>query len=107
MGDPYSAERDDDDGEDWAVLSGDAGGDDPPPWLAEMDADREPIRHGVKISAKIKRGTDTRDQDEIKLVGRGEDATAAAADFEAALQRVESRNWVERLRALQTEESDG
>ena len=82
----------------------------------ETDADpvaydrgeKRPLDHGTKIRAKVKRGTATRDQDELLIEGRGENAREAAADFEAALTRAEDRAWAYRLRALQPEtEEDG
>jgi hypothetical protein len=73
----------------------------------EYDAgEKRPLDHGVKVRAKVKRGTGTRDQDELLIEGRGEDADEAAADFEAALQQAEERDWADRLRALQPGEAD-
>ncbi|UTF56039.1 DUF7389 domain-containing protein [Natronosalvus rutilus] len=73
----------------------------------EYEAGRkEPLDHGVKVRAKVKRGTATRDQDELLLEGRGEDAEEAAADFEAALTMAEENGWTDRLRALQPDEAD-
>lgn len=65
------------------------------------DGEKRPIDHGVKIRGKIKRGTDTRDQDELLIEGRGEDTVEAASEFQAALQAAEQNDWDERLRALQ------
>jgi len=62
---------------------------------------QDAVSSGTKIRAKVKRGTGTRDQDEIVIEGRGADAAEAAADFEAALERAEAGEWAERLRALQ------
>lgn len=68
---------------------------------------KRPLDHGVKVRAKVKRGTATRDQDELLLEGRGETAAEAAADFEAALAMAEEHSWTDRLRALQPpEEAD-
>jgi hypothetical protein len=77
----------------------------------ETDADpsgyergeKRPLDHGTKIRAKLKRGTGTRDQDELLIEGRGENATEAATDFEASLTRLEDRGWSDRLRAIQPE----
>jgi len=66
--------------------------------------DKEPLKHGTKIRAKLKRGTGTRDQDTLLIEGRGEDAAEAAADFEDALSRAEENDWADRLRAIQLEE---
>lgn len=62
---------------------------------------KNPLDHGVKVRGKVKRGTETRDQDEILIEGRGEDAEEAAEDFEEALTYAEEAGWVDRLRALQ------
>lgn len=62
---------------------------------------KTPLDHGVKVRGKVKRGTDTRDQDELLIEGRGENAAEAAADFEAALKEAEEQRWADRLRALQ------
>lgn len=64
---------------------------------------QDALSSGVKVRAKVKRGTGTRDQDELLIEGRGADATEAARDFEAALQRAEEFGWGERLRTLQPE----
>lgn len=71
-----------------------------------MSDDQTPISDGEKVVGKIKRGTGTRDQDTLKLVGRGETAEEAAEDFEALLEAAEANDWGERLRALQPEEGD-
>lgn len=68
---------------------------------------KRPLDHGVKVRGKIKRGTETRDQDELLIEGRGENAAEAAADFEEALTEAEEREWADRLRALQPGEADG
>lgn len=67
---------------------------------------KRPLDHGVKLRAKVKRGTETRDQDELLIEGRGQDAEEAAEDFEAALKEAEEREWADRLRALQPGEGD-
>lgn len=74
------------------------------------DADETRERHvpeGTKITAKLKRGTGTRDQDTLKIEGRGEDATEAWEDFHAALTHVEENDVVDRLRDLQASDGDG
>lgn len=68
---------------------------------------KDPLDHGVKLRAKVKRGTGTRDQDELLIEGRGENAAEAADDFEEALQTAEDQQWAERLRNIQPGESDG
>lgn len=68
--------------------------------------EKRPLDHGVKIRAKLKRGTGTRDQDTLLIEGRGEDADEASAKFAKALDNAESSNWAERLRALQSENGE-
>lgn len=63
--------------------------------------EKEPLAHGVKLRAKLKRGTGTRDQDEILIEGRGEDIEEAIENFEAGLSAAEAGEWVHRLRSLQ------
>ena len=65
---------------------------------------QDPLDEGVKIRAKVKRGTDTRDQDTLLIEGRGATADDAADEFEAALSRAEANNYAERLRDLQADE---
>lgn len=67
---------------------------------------KKPLDHGVKVRGKVKRGTGTRDQDELLIEGRGENAEEAAADFEEALTEAEERQWVDRLRHLQAGEGE-
>jgi len=67
---------------------------------------QDSVSSGTKIRAKVKRGTGTRDQDELVIEGRGADAAEAAADFEDALQRAEAQGWADRLRALQPEDDE-
>jgi hypothetical protein len=84
------------------------------PWPRAVDpaasshplGDKRPLDHGVKIRGKVKRGTDTRDQDELLIEGRGETAKAAAIDFEQALTEAEAAGWADRLRALQPGEGE-
>ena len=61
---------------------------------------QDAVSSGAKIRAKVKRGTGTRDQDEIVIEGRGATAAEAADDFERALSRAEDKNYADRLRAL-------
>jgi hypothetical protein len=68
--------------------------------------EQDAIHSGVKLRAKVKRGTGTRDQDVMLIEARGADAEEAADDFEDALSRAESEDWGDRLRALQPEEND-
>ena len=59
----------------------------------------EQIHSGVSITAKLKRGSGTRDQDEIKLKAKGRDADEAAAQMAALVERAEA--WADDLRAVQ------
>lgn len=68
--------------------------------------EKEPLNHGVKVRAKIKRGTGTRDQDELLIEGRGEDAAEAAEEFETALLEAEVQQWADRLRDIQPETNE-
>jgi hypothetical protein len=62
---------------------------------------------GASIETKIKRGTGTRDQEEFRLKGKGEDAEQALDEFETLLDAVEE-DIADRVRNLQTvEEDDG
>jgi len=61
---------------------------------------QDAVSSGAKIRAKVKRGTGTRDQDEIVIEGRGATAAEAADDFERALSRAEDKDYADRLRAL-------
>lgn len=65
---------------------------------------REQIHTGVSITAKIKRGTGTRDQDEINLKAKGRDAEHAAAQMDRVLDRAEE--WSEQLREVQPDAGD-
>jgi IS4 transposase len=66
----------------------------------------ETVHSGVSITAKVKRGSDTRDQDTLTIKGKGADAEEAAEDFEQALTAAEENGWADRLRAIQPEEAD-
>ena len=72
-----------------------------------MSDEQTRISDGEKVVGKVKRGTGTRDQDTLKLVGRGETAAEAAADFEALLAEAEEHDWADRLRDLQASAADG
>ena len=65
---------------------------------------QDPLDEGVKLRAKVKRGTGTRDQDTLLIEGRGATAADAADEFEAALSRAEANDYAERLRDLQADE---
>jgi len=57
----------------------------------------------ITLTTKIKRGSGTRDQDELLIEGRGEDAAEAAEEFETALLEAEVQEWADRLRDIQPE----
>lgn len=66
------------------------------------------IRHNISESAdkvqletKIKRGTDTRDQDEIKIKVKGDDPQAAADKLHETVVAVGENNTVNALRGTQ------
>jgi len=62
---------------------------------------KDAVSSGTKVRAKVKRGTDTRDQDVMVIEGRGENAQEAAEDFEDALVMAEENDWADRLREIQ------
>ncbi|WP_137288815.1 DUF7389 domain-containing protein [Natronorubrum halophilum] len=65
---------------------------------SEIDT-REQIHTGVSITAKIKRGSGTRDQDEIKIKAKGRNAAHAAAEMDQVLEYADE--WSDQLRAVQ------
>jgi phosphotransferase system HPr-like phosphotransfer protein len=60
---------------------------------------------GVSITAKLKRGTGTRDQDEIRIKAKGRDAEEAADELDAVLERVDE--WAAEFRAVQPDGEEG
>ena len=69
---------------------------------AEQHSQRNEQAHvGESITGKVKRGTDTRDQDELVIKGKGADAEEAAQEFEASLQEAEEQGLSQRLREMQ------
>jgi|AntDeeMetageno50_2_1112565.scaffolds.fasta_scaffold02893_4 hypothetical protein len=60
---------------------------------------REQIHSGVSITAKLKRGSGTRDQDEIKIKAKGRNADHAAAEMDQVLEHADG--WSEQLRKIQ------
>ena len=101
MNDDNQAELTDGEEEHGKQADPDASGDEYEP------GQKRPLDHGVKVRGKVKRGTGTRDQDELLIEGRGENAEEAAQDFEEALTAAEETGWADRLRALQPEEVGG
>ena len=70
----------------------------------EKRADNRQAHVGASISAKLVRGTEVRNQDTLKIKGKGATAEEAGQDFEQSLQMAEEQGWSDRLRALQPEE---
>jgi uncharacterized protein YcbX len=64
----------------------------------------EKVHSGVSITAKLKRGSAVRDQDELKIKAKGRDAEAAVAEMDAVLAHVDA--WAAELRAVQPSEGD-
>lgn len=67
---------------------------------------REQIHSGVSIMGEITRGEATRDQDKLRLKGKGANAEEAIEEFEETLQAAEENRWADRLRALQPDEDE-
>lgn len=59
---------------------------------------------GVSITAKLKRGDGTRDQDTIKIKAKGTTAEEAIANMDATLERADE--WADDLRAIQPGDAD-
>jgi len=73
--------------------------------------DETNTRHTVRESAdkitlktKVKRGTGTRDQDEVIVKVRGDDPTEAAEQLGLVLDRLADENITEALRETQPDE---
>ncbi|RLM68485.1 hypothetical protein [Halorubrum sp. Atlit-26R] len=66
----------------------------------------ERVTTGSTMVGKVTRGEDTRDQDTLKIKGRGETMEEAAEDFAEGLEKAEEGNFAERLRALGNETDD-
>jgi hypothetical protein len=60
----------------------------------------------IRVSAKLTRGTGTRDQEATKLKARGETPEEAAENFDAALSELEERDVFSRMRAIEQEDED-
>jgi len=54
---------------------------------------------GASVEATLKRGTGTRDEDKIKLKGKGRTAQEAIDEFEDLLAKYEA-DWGDRMRAM-------
>jgi len=66
---------------------------------------QETVHTGVSVTAKLKRGSGTRDQDEVKIKAKGADAAEAIEEMDETLEAADE--WADLLREIQpTEESD-
>ena len=61
---------------------------------------------GASVEARLKRGTGTRDEDQITIKGKGETAEEAADEFEYLLEKYESE-YSDRCRNIQPSADDG
>lgn len=59
---------------------------------------------GVSITAKLKRGSGTRDQDTIKIKAKGTTAEEAIENMDATLAK--SDEWADQLRGIQPGEDE-
>jgi len=64
----------------------------------------ENVASGVSITAKLKRGSGTRDQDEIKIKAKGKTAEGARENMAQVLP--EAKEWAEELREIQPESDE-
>jgi len=62
---------------------------------------QENVASGVSITAKLKRGEGTRDQDTIKIKAKGKTSEEAIANMEDVIQ--EAEEWAQDLRDVQPE----
>lgn len=62
----------------------------------------ENVASGVSITTKLKRGSGTRDQDEIKIKAKGKTAEEAIENMEAVVEHAEE--WASDLREVQPDE---
>jgi len=62
----------------------------------------ENVASGVSITAKLKRGSGTRDQDEIKIKAKGTTAEEAVENMDAVLD--EAEEWAADLREVQPDD---
>jgi len=60
----------------------------------------------IVLTTKIKRGNDTRDQDEIKIKAKGNDPQEAADKLHETVVAVGSNNTVNALRGTQPSDSE-
>lgn len=69
--------------------------------MSDVDETIENVHTGVSITAKVKRGEGTRDQDEIKIKAKGADASEAIEEMGEAIKAAEE--WAVELRTIQPE----
>jgi len=69
----------------------------------DIDERIERFDSGASIEATLKRGTGTRDEDKIRIKGKGESADAALDEFEQMLERYED-GLSDRMRDIQPSE---
>lgn len=62
----------------------------------------ERLERGVKITAKVKRGTGTRDQDEIRAKVKADDVEEARQQMDELSEHLEQ--WADDLRAIQPDD---
>jgi len=67
--------------------------------MSDADETVENVASGVSITAKVKRGSGTRDQDTIKIKAKGTDAAEAIEEMDAVLERADE--WADDLRDVQ------
>ncbi|MBX0305737.1 DUF7389 domain-containing protein [Haloarcula salinisoli] len=61
---------------------------------------------GASIEVRLKRGTDTRDEDQFTIKGKGATAEEAASEFEFLLEKYEAE-YSDRCRNIQPSKDDG
>jgi hypothetical protein len=69
----------------------------------DIDERIERFDSGASIEATLERGTGTRDEDKIRIKGKGESADAALAEFEQMLEQYEDE-LADRMRDIQPTE---
>lgn len=62
----------------------------------------ENVASGVSITTKLKRGSGTRDQDEIKIKAKGKTAEEAVENMDTVLE--EAEEWADDLREVQPDD---
>lgn len=67
--------------------------------MSESDETIENVASGVSITAKVKRGQATRDQDTLKIKAKGTTAQEAIENMDETLAQVDE--WADELREVQ------